>query len=322
MVGKTLSLTVPLCVMIAQAAWATPQFNGANSMQLPGINDWSYNREVSTCDLQQVTRYGTYTLCWWGSPSLSLPFLPITWLIQDYNRPEASYWAFASSRGECSEQIDLPNMSYAPDSLGLGNLVTLTLGSQDSLNSTSFGLRDVPSGAREVQPERTSLAGSQAARALRRAWVKAKKQAPNSDVVLILTAHWAHETRAGTSMFNYNFGGIKGKSPDGLSCIRDAHEGSGHRVHVLVDRFRAYQSAKEGAEDYLSLLMRKYPQAIDAAERGDVTEFVSALKRGGYFTGSEADYARALSDLVIRAFELGFDALSKLTADERAAKPL
>ena len=140
------------------------------------------------------------------------------------------------------------------------------------------------------------------------------KQAPSADVVLVLTAHWAHETHGGRSMFNYNFGGIKGHSPDGMSCIREAHEGSGYHVRALKDRFRAYPNAKEGAEDYLSLLMRKYPLAIEAAERGDVTDFVSALKRGGYFTGSEADYSKSLSELAIRAYEQGFDVLGKLAA--------
>jgi len=158
----------------------------------------------------------------------------------------------------------------------------------------------------EVAPMRTPISGSIAALELKRAWRKAKHQAPSPDAILILTAHWAHETHGGRSMFNFNFGGIKGHGPDGLSCKREAHEGSGYRVRALIDRFRAYESAREGAEDYL----RKYPEAIEAAERGDVTEYVAALKRAGYFTGSETDYARSLSKLVMRAFEQGFDWLS------------
>jgi flagellum-specific peptidoglycan hydrolase FlgJ len=163
----------------------------------------------------------------------------------------------------------------------------------------------------EIPPELTPLTGSKAARALRHAWTSALRQTPSKDVVLVLTAHWAHETHGGRLMYNFNFGGIKGHAPDGLSCIREAHEGSGYHVRALTDRFRAYRNAEDGADDYLSLLIRKDPAAIDAVERGDVTDFVSALKRGGYFTGSETAYARSLSDLVQRAFEQGFDALSR-----------
>jgi len=156
---------------------------------------------------------------------------------------------------------------------------------------------------------RTPIAGSTAAKELKDAWRRAKHQSPSEDTVLILTAHWAHETHGGRMMFNFNFGGIKGHGPDGMSCVREAHEGHGRNVRALLDRFRAYESARSGAEDYLSLLIRKYPRAVDAVEQGDATEFVAALKLGGYFTGSESEYARSLSALVIRAFELGFDSL-------------
>jgi flagellum-specific peptidoglycan hydrolase FlgJ len=109
-------------------------------------------------------------------------------------------------------------------------------------------------------------------------------------------------------MYNYNFGGIKGRSSEGHSCIREAHEGWGLRTQARLDRFRAYPNAQQGAADYLSLLTRLYPAAIEAAERGDVKEFVAALKSGGYFTGSEEAYAHSLWELFERALQWGFDA--------------
>lgn len=183
---------------------------------------------------------------------------------------------------------------------------------QLSLNgfSSSNHFDEAAGEAGEVAPALTPISGSIAARELLRAWKTLQHRKASHDTVLILTAHWAHETHGGRSMFNYNFGGIKGHGPDGRSCVRDAHEGSGFHVRALRDRFRAYESTREGAQDYLSLLIRKYSEAVMAAERGDVTDFVAALKRGGYFTGSEADYARSMSELVVKAFEQGFDALS------------
>ncbi len=300
--------------MLTHTAVATPEFSQPSSMQLMPINDWSHIRDTTACDFQLASRYGTCLLSWWDLPSLSLAYMQGAWTIQDCNRSEVSDWSLGAGLSECTEEFDLLTLGYIPDSFSFGSFEPLTLDAGTARTSVDGDMSDVSTSNSEVQSERTPISGSAAARALSRAWTKAKKQVPSQDVILVLAAHWAHETRGGTLMFNYNFGGIKGRSPDGLSCIREAHEGSGHRAHALLDRFRAYPNAKQGSEDYLSLLMRKYPQAIEAAERGDVTEFVSALKRGGYFTGSEEAYSHALSELATRAFEQGFDALGKLAA--------
>ena len=73
-----------------------------------------------------------------------------------------------------------------------------------------------------VAPVRTRLDGTQAADALRAAWTKVTGQPPSENTVAILTAQWAHETGNGGSMYNYNFGGIKGASPEGLSVSQKA----------------------------------------------------------------------------------------------------
>jgi hypothetical protein len=287
---------------------AVSEFDG----QVPA---WSENDGFYFSDLMSPytpvnPKTGTCTRSCWDLSSFGFSFGYVAW-----NPQQCSYlnWAqgAAGGFGECIEPREASS-SYAslegpwaswtgPLELNLDGLSNLTVGagSDDSVPSA------------ETAPMRTPIAGSLAARELKRAWKNAKHQKPSEDVVLILTAHWAHETHGGRSMFNFNFGGIKGRGPDGLSCVREAHEGSGYHVRAMLDRFRAYDSAREGAEDYLSLLIRKYPEAIDAAERGDVTEFVAALKRGGYFTGSEVDYARSLSQLVVRASELGYDVLSR-----------
>jgi len=98
-------------------------------------------------------------------------------------------------------------------------------------------------------------------------------------------------------MYNFNFGGIKGTGPSGLTTVCRTREGHGPTERTIRDHFRAYRSADEGAEDYLRLLEGRYGAAVDQARAGDSEEFVRALKRGGYFTGSETAYVRSVSQI-------------------------
>lgn len=164
----------------------------------------------------------------------------------------------------------------------------------------------------EIEPDLTPLSGSEAAQALRRAWKRATTQTPSLEVLAILTAHWAHETAAGAAMFNYNFGGIKGRGPGGFNFVKGTREGFGVRTRIARGRFRAYTNAASGADDYLSLLLRKYALAIEAAERGDVTDFVGALHNGRYFTGSVEAYTQALCKRTIPARQWAATALGRI----------
>ena len=307
--GFSLILTGAL---LASTAPAATQLSQAPRTQLASFGEGSYLHDSFTRSWLYSAHNGICTNSWWDFHGLNFGFTPMTSVVQELNVAEPSPWA--ANHSECGFDFELPFVGYVPESFRFSSIDPQLFNGGYSLTSLEEGSLDSAASPDEVSPEVTALSGSEAARELRRAWKSAMQRWPSKDVVLVLTAHWAHETHGGRSMFNYNFGGIKGHGPDGLSCIREAHEGSGYHVRSLVDRFRAYHDAKEGAEDYLSLLIRKYPQAIDAAERGDVTDFVSALKHGGYFTGGEAAYARSLSDLVQRAFELGFDSLSRLPA--------
>jgi hypothetical protein len=167
-----------------------------------------------------------------------------------------------------------------------------------------------------VAPARTPLTGSQAADALQAAWQGAMGRAPSQNTLSILVGQWAHETGRGAAMLNYNFGGIKGSGPSGASTVYATHEGSGGSAVQIRDRFRAYDSPEQGASDYLSLLQRRYPDALQAAERGDPVGFVQALKARGYFTGDEAAYAKSVAGLARRALALGFD---EIGANDAAA---
>jgi hypothetical protein len=121
-------------------------------------------------------------------------------------------------------------------------------------------------------------------------------------------------------MYNYNFGGIKGSSPDGLSVMARTREGWGATERTITDRFRAYRTPEQGAADYISLLQERYPEALEAAKAGDPVEFVSALKANGYFTGNESAYARSVSQLAASALGSGFDSIGY--GGEVSAEPL
>jgi mannosyl-glycoprotein endo-beta-N-acetylglucosaminidase len=160
-----------------------------------------------------------------------------------------------------------------------------------------------------VQAERTRLSGGQAADALKDAWQERFGQPPSERTLSILVAHWAHETGRGESMLNYNFGGIKGSGPSGLSAAYKTREGFGENERRITDRFRAYTSASEGARDYVDLLARRYGDAVDNASREDPAGFVRALKAKGYFSGEETSYVKSVTGLANQALAQGFDAI-------------
>lgn len=145
-----------------------------------------------------------------------------------------------------------------------------------------------------VAPTRTRLDASQARDALASAWRNVHGEEPDDDTVRILTAQWAHETGHGASMFNYNFGGIKGAGPSGLSVAQRTREGWGDTERTIIDKFRAYGTAEEGATDYVRLLAKRFPDAVESARAGDPAGFVRALKARGYFTGNEGEYTRSI----------------------------
>ena len=160
-----------------------------------------------------------------------------------------------------------------------------------------------------VPTQRTRLSGEQAAAALRSAWTAVRGTPPSDETLSVLVGQWAHETGRGASMLNYNFGGIKGTGPSGLSIAASTREGFGAEQQRITARFRAYGSAEEGARDYVSLLARRYPDAVQAAEGGDARGFVQALKARGYFTDDEAAYAKSVQSLAAHARSAGFGAL-------------
>ncbi|MBN1611589.1 MAG: glucosaminidase domain-containing protein [Polyangiaceae bacterium] len=168
---------------------------------------------------------------------------------------------------------------------------------------------ELVSDERVVEARRTPISGTQAAKSLERAYRRLVGRRAGPETLALLTAHWAHETNQGASMFNYNFGGIKGTGPDGSYVLERTREGSGRSERRKKHRFRAYPSATQGALDYLSLLQRLYGNALDAAALGDADAFVKNLKQGGYFSGDEQVYLSKVTAFVTAAQQWGYDAL-------------
>jgi hypothetical protein len=175
-----------------------------------------------------------------------------------------------------------------------------------------------PKAKAELVPAvRTQLSAGQAREALSAAWEKVTGEAPSDKTLALITAQWAHETGSGASMYNYNFAGIKGAGPGGLSVSQHTREGYGASERRIVDNFRAYASAEEGATDYVALLERRFPDAVEGARQGDPAAFVRGLKSRGYFTGHEGTYLNSVSTIAARYLGEPLPSSSELSAPPR-----
>jgi flagellar protein FlgJ len=145
-----------------------------------------------------------------------------------------------------------------------------------------------------VAAKRTPIDVSEIRSAIQRGYEAATGSAPSAETVDVLTAQVATETGYGEKMVGFNFGGIKGRSPEGTSAVCRTHEIIDGKDVVIRDAFRSYSSADSGATDYVRFLERRFPEALEAAKVGDVEGFAHALKSRGYFTADEGAYARAM----------------------------
>jgi flagellum-specific peptidoglycan hydrolase FlgJ len=164
---------------------------------------------------------------------------------------------------------------------------------------------------RTIAATTTHLSGSEAAASLSAAYQNVFHEPPSPATLRVLVAQWSHETGGGRAMMNFNFGGIKGSSPSGLSAAYRTTEGEGQAAIKITDRFRAYGSAIEGATDYVKFLSSRFTGAMTEARQGNAEGFVRALKHGGYFTGSEEDYVRSVTRLTEQARTNGFDSVGR-----------
>lgn len=148
--------------------------------------------------------------------------------------------------------------------------------------------------AAEVAPTKTAVDRTQIRDAIGRAYEKLNGRAPSKATLATLTAHACHETASGASMYNYNFGGIKGRSPEGLTANCRTKEVVDGKEISITDGFRAYRTLDDGAVDYLALMQARFGNAMAKADKGDMNGFAHALKQSHYYTANENTYAAAL----------------------------
>jgi flagellum-specific peptidoglycan hydrolase FlgJ len=113
--------------------------------------------------------------------------------------------------------------------------------------------------------------------------------------VEVILAQSALESNWGRTVKGNAYFGIKGKSATGNSTTFSTHEVtlSGQKVSE-VDEFRAYASYAEAADDYASLIRRKFPAAF--GYRNDPEKFAETVARQGYAT--DPQYAKKLKSII------------------------
>jgi hypothetical protein len=149
-------------------------------------------------------------------------------------------------------------------------------------------------GVHEVEAHRTPATMTDIRGALSRALESSTGSRPSSRTVDVLAAQVSLETAHGGAMYNFNFGGIKGASPQGETANYMTREVYNGQSVTLQQGFRAYQSIDQGAQDYVSVLRTRFPQAYQQALAGNVNGFAHALKQSHYFTAPEDQYASGL----------------------------
>lgn len=147
---------------------------------------------------------------------------------------------------------------------------------------------------REVEARRTPASPQDIRAALSRAMEAVTGRRPHAGTLDILQAQVSLETGHGGQMFNFNFGGIKGTSPGGMTATYMTREVLGGQDVRLQQGFRAYGSLDEGARDYVSVLKDRFPAAFAQAVAGTIDGFAHALKQSHYYTASEQEYDAGL----------------------------
>ena len=182
--------------------------------------------------------------------------------------------------------------------------------------------REVAS-AHLVPGVRTPLSAAEVQQALAIGYKNVTGQAPTPETLAVLCAQVATETAFGQHMVAYNFGGLKGTSPEGRETRCATHEIIAGSDQKIVDGFRAYTSAEAGATDYIGLLAHRFPRALDAAGEGDVQRFAVELKQGHYFTANAGAYASALRSAMTIDGTVGGNATSTpMVRPHQDANPL
>jgi hypothetical protein len=155
---------------------------------------------------------------------------------------------------------------------------------------------------------------------------------PSAEALEILVAQSALETADWVKIYNWNFGNSKStqqwphtyfrtgeRDPKtSRTVMYDPPHVNRDPTHVLQTRFRAFDTAAQGAEHHLRLLVGRYQAAYEHALAGRIVEFSRALYERGYYTGASADPVKWYTDaLVRRAKSLDARAVAEVALESR-----
>ena len=176
---------------------------------------------------------------------------------------------------------------------------------------------------------------------LANAWNYLYNEIPKKESITVLLSQSSLECGQGYKFcHNYNYGNAKSIDGDGFDYVfykcneilkvnvakallttMDKDGGTATITGVRSDglcnvdfypkhkycRFRAFNSAQEGAVYYLGMLHNRFKYAWPAVLNGDPASFVHSLKKMGYFTADEAPYTKAVVSLFNQFQKLEFD---------------
>jgi hypothetical protein len=193
----------------------------------------------------------------------------------------------------------------------------------------STGGRKYTDNPNEVVTKQTKPSAREVVSMLQQAWSDLTETGART-----LTSQFMAETGEGKYCFNWNLGNVKAGANerhmylhnvwecDSQSGAQTAVAKSNGLAHVATAdeiskngwkcpaatvvyepphpqcRFRAYESLSDGAQRWLGhhqKIAQKNPQFLTALNNGDVPAVAKALKHAGYYTASEADYAKAMT---------------------------
>lgn len=156
--------------------------------------------------------------------------------------------------------------------------------------------------AEERAKTRTALSVQEGRDALARGFERVTGRAPTETELRMLVSQWALETANGHAVYNYNFGNVTTKKSGGPYYIIPGiteYVGPGGEGVKKDMVFRAYESADDGAYDYVRRLALDWPKAFALLGSGDTAAYGEALKHGVhgvYYTASLEKYQAGLAD--------------------------
>lgn len=163
-------------------------------------------------------------------------------------------------------------------------------------------------------------------------WQKLSNTTPSKKSIAVLYAQNALETGGTVSMYNYNLGNIKVKDNPNETIEYCALVGvweivNGKKVTLSKEDpgswFRSFRTLADGVKFYFAFLKNnRYKTAWTAVEAGNPSNFAHLLKVAGYYTASEADYAKIMVYYFNKfmADTVYEKALAAIEADKKAAE--